>query len=383
VADNEADCTGCGTTGTGTCGNGTCFGPDESSFSTSFAAGSALAPLTSSAPAWRIDTTQGYAGGSSLKSGTTPDNGSSTVTLVTTTVAGQGLSFWYKVSSEPTWDLLRFKVDGTTRGEWSGTVNWTQFTTTLTAGSHTLVWEFRKDGSTSTSPDAGWIDELRITSPNSCGDDCSLSVDSGAGCVACAPPADDCTACNGGTEVCISGNCGGLGTTSVVETFESATWPAAFTSTSASRWTSDAAVPAPGADQGLRSAKSGAILSDSPPASTAFQRTFTVGAGGSLSFKYRVSSEPNYDFFKVTVDGTEVLSASGTVAWTDFTRALTAGNHTVVWSYSKDGSTDTGSDAAWVDLITVTDATSCAGDSCGNAGYDGGACLTCDPTACY
>jgi hypothetical protein len=380
LADNEADCTGCGTTGTGTCGNGTCFGPDESSFSTSFAAGSALAPLTSSAPAWAIDTSQGYTGGSSLKSGITPNSGSSTVTLVTTTVAGQALSFWYKVSSEPTYDLLRFKVDGTTRGEWSGTVNWTQFTTTLTAGSHTLVWEYSKDGSSAIGSDAAWIDDLRINTPNLCGDDCSLSVDSGAGCIACAPPADDCTACNGGTEVCVAGNCGGLGNTSVVETFESATWPASFTSTSATRWASSASVPAPGAGEGLRSAKSGAIGGN---ASTAFQRTFTVGAGATLAFKYRVSSEVDYDFLKVTVDGAEVLSASGEVGWTDFTRALTAGSRTVVWTYRKDGSTELGRDAAWVDLITVTDATSCAGDSCGNAGYDGGACLTCDPTACY
>ena len=108
-----------------------------------------------------------------------------------------------------------------------------------------------------------------------------------------------------------------------------------------------------------------------------------MGTGGSLAFKYRVSSEVDYDFLKVTVDGTEVLSASGTVGWTDFTRALTAGNRTVGWTYSKDASGIGGSDAAWVDLITVTDATSCAGDSCGNAGYDGGACLTCDATACY
>ena len=108
-----------------------------------------------------------------------------------------------------------------------------------------------------------------------------------------------------------------------------------------------------------------------------------MGAGATLAFKYRVSSEATYDFFKVTVDGTEVLSASGTVGWTDFSRALAAGNRTVVWTYSKDGSGTGGTDTAWVDLITVTDATSCAGDSCGNAGYDGGACLTCDPTACY
>ena len=380
LSENRVDCATCGATDSGICGNGLCRGPDEATFSSGFAAGSALAPLVSSAPAWAIDTTQGYAGGSALKSGAAPASGASTLTLVTTTTAGQGLSFWYKVGSEATYDFLRFKVDGVTRGEWSGTVAWTQFTTTLPAGTHTLVWEYRKDGSGSTTPDAAWIDELRITSPNTCGDDCSLSVDSGAGCVACAPPLDDCTACNGGTEVCISGNCGGLGNTGVAETFESATWPAAFTSTSTSRWTSDGAVPTPGAGEGLRSAKSGNIGGS---ASTAFQRTFTVGAGGSLAFKYRVSSEANYDFLKVTVDGTEVLSASGTVAWTDFSRALTAGSRTVVWTYSKDGITDGGSDDAWVDLIRVTDATSCAGDSCGNAGYDGGACLTCDPTACY
>ena len=379
VAANEEDCTTCGTTGTGICGNGTCFGPDEFALNTSFPAGSALAPLVSTVPAWAIDTTQGYTGGSALKSGPTPSSGASSVSLALTGTA-KTVSFWYKVSSEQGYDFLRFKVDGVTRGEWSGAGVWTRFTANLTAGNHTLLWEYSKDGSSSLGSDAGWIDDLTIGTPNLCGDECSLSVDSGAGCVACAAPAADCTACNGGTEVCVAGNCGGLGNTSVVETFESATWPAAFTTTSATPWSSSATVPAPGAGQGLRSAKSGNIGGST---STAFQRTFTVGAGGSLAFKYRVSSESGYDFLKVTVDGTEVLSASGTVGWTDFTRALTAGNRTVVWTYSKDASGIGGSDAAWVDLITVTDATSCAGDSCGNAGYDGGACLTCDATACY
>ena len=51
------------------------------------------------------------------------------------------------------------------------------------------------------------------------------------------------------------------------------------------------------------------------------------------------------------VDGAEIASWSGSVPWTLYTYPATAGTHTFQWSYTKDGSVDTGDDAAYVDFI--------------------------------
>ena len=43
------------------------------------------------------------------------------------------ISFWRKVSSEARYDFLRFYVDGTMRGEWSGDLDWGEFGYDVTA----------------------------------------------------------------------------------------------------------------------------------------------------------------------------------------------------------------------------------------------------------
>ncbi len=73
---------------------------------------------------------------------------------------------------------------------------------------------------------------------------------------------------------------------------------------------------------------------------------------GNISFYYRVSSELNYDYLRFYVDGSKKGEWSSEVGWTEATYAVTSGNHTFRWTYSKDGSESDGSDCAWVDLIT-------------------------------
>lgn len=72
-------------------------------------------------------------------------------------------------------------------------------------------------------------------------------------------------------------------------------------------------------------------------------------AAGNMSFWYSVSSESNYDFLTLYVDGVQKGRWSGTVGWTQATVPVTAGVHAFKWIYSKDGSVSTGSDTAWVD----------------------------------
>jgi len=80
---------------------------------------------------------------------------------VFTTVAGPGtVSFWWKVSSEPGFDLLRFLVNGQEWAVISGEIDWTARSFELGPGHQTLQWEYRKDGSVNGGQDRGWLDRV-------------------------------------------------------------------------------------------------------------------------------------------------------------------------------------------------------------------------------
>jgi len=87
------------------------------------------------------------------------------------------------------------------------------------------------------------------------------------------------------------------------------------------------------------------------------EMTVTIPAGGSAySFDYRVDSEGSYDYLRFYVDNVQEVGASwsGSVAWANYAGTLTAGTHTLSWRYSKDGSTASGLDRAFVDNISIT-----------------------------
>jgi hypothetical protein len=71
-----------------------------------------------------------------------------------------------------------------------------------------------------------------------------------------------------------------------------------------------------------------------------------------VRFWYCVSSEPTHDKFEVLIGGTVVLTASGTVDWTQSPVFNLSGATQVVFRYSKDSSVSTGDDAAFIDDLT-------------------------------
>lgn len=82
-----------------------------------------------------------------------------------TTVTGPGtLSFWWKVSSEGSYDYLTFYLDGAAHASVpaiSGEVGWTQVTgISIPSGSHALKWEYAKDSSASSGFDTAWVDQV-------------------------------------------------------------------------------------------------------------------------------------------------------------------------------------------------------------------------------
>ncbi len=81
-----------------------------------------------------------------------------------TVVSGSGtVTFWWRVSSEINSDYLKFKVDGLQGAAISGTKgSWTQVTNRIEGAgvTHTLRWEYVKNGSLASSADAGWVDDI-------------------------------------------------------------------------------------------------------------------------------------------------------------------------------------------------------------------------------
>lgn len=126
--------------------------------------GNTITPLTTSGNAnWVTQTVQKFAGTYAAASGTIADSQSSSIQYNATIPAGgSALSFYYKVSSEGSYDFLRFYIDGVQQGQWSGNVNWTQFSTPLTAGVHTLTWTYSKDSSSASGDDKAYLDNITI-----------------------------------------------------------------------------------------------------------------------------------------------------------------------------------------------------------------------------
>jgi hypothetical protein len=79
----------------------------------------------------------------------------------------------------------------------------------------------------------------------------------------------------------------------------------------------------------------------------------SVAGPGTLTYWWKVSSETNYDFLRVLLDGVSTQSISGEVDWQFRALAIPSGNHTVQWRYDKDVSINNGQDAAWIDQIQM------------------------------
>ena len=77
-------------------------------------------------------------------------------------------------------------------------------------------------------------------------------------------------------------------------------------------------------------------------------------AAGNITFQVRTSSEAGFDVLELSIDGTVAGTWSGiTTTWQPVTVPVTAGLHTVRWSYRKDASLSAGQDAAFLDAVSL------------------------------
>ncbi|NCA86066.1 MAG: T9SS type A sorting domain-containing protein [Clostridia bacterium] len=109
---------------------------------------------------WTITNVSPYEGTYSAKSGTISSNQSTSLKVTMDVMNDDEISFYHKVSSEGSYDFLRFLIDGTEKGSWSGTTQWAQATYNVSAGEHTFEWKYQKDQSVNGGSDCGWIDYI-------------------------------------------------------------------------------------------------------------------------------------------------------------------------------------------------------------------------------
>jgi hypothetical protein len=120
-------------------------------------------PWTNTSPQpWTIQsgTANAHGGTYGAKSGTIGNNASSELSITLAVGAAGNISFWRKVSSETNYDWLRFSIDGTEMGSWSGIQDWAQYSYPVQPGTHVFKWVYSKDVSMTGGSDAAWIDDI-------------------------------------------------------------------------------------------------------------------------------------------------------------------------------------------------------------------------------
>lgn len=110
---------------------------------------------------WAAVATGAYVGSHALKAATVGASQSAGISVSGSFRDGY-VSFARKVSSESGQDLLRFYIDDELQGSWSGEVAWGMVAFPISAGTHTLKWEYKKSASGSAGSDTAWIDSVNL-----------------------------------------------------------------------------------------------------------------------------------------------------------------------------------------------------------------------------
>lgn len=111
---------------------------------------------------WVITTDNVYAGNYCASSGETDDNSYTSLKITLDVEVESEMSFYKKVSSEKSYDMLQFYIDEERMDDWSGEEDWSLETYTLTEGEHILRWTYYKDVYMSSGSDCAWLDNIKF-----------------------------------------------------------------------------------------------------------------------------------------------------------------------------------------------------------------------------
>jgi hypothetical protein len=109
---------------------------------------------------WVISSSVSYDGSISARSGAISHNGISSLVIRTIYAKDDSLNFYYKVSSEPSYDFLSFKLNDVEIFKKSGEIPWTKKVVAVSAGLNKMEWSYKKDNSVSQGSDCSWIDMI-------------------------------------------------------------------------------------------------------------------------------------------------------------------------------------------------------------------------------
>jgi hypothetical protein len=307
-----------------------------------------------------------------------------------TTLAGPGaMSFWWKASTEPDFDVLTLSMDGDVIETISGEVDWTPKSILVPNGPHVFRWAYRKDSSVSLGADAAWVDEVHfqftpnvpptVTTPPtpqsvSAGGAARFSVGyigseplrfqwfKGTTPLAARPGVTGVNSASltianaqasdaGAYSVSITNDFGGLVSRSATLDIVALSLGDAMDQPTLA-WATGGEAPWKAqpttTHDGVDAAVSGSIFES--------QNTWLetrVSGPAEISFWWKVSSEDGFDLLTFEVDGSIAQTISGAIDWTQQTARLPEGDHALRWRYRKDASTSRGDDAAWVDQLVI------------------------------
>lgn len=111
---------------------------------------------------WTITSQNPFAGSKAAQSADIDHSQQSNLQIDFNVAINDTISFYKKVSSESSWDYLRFFIDGTEKNKWSGEADWSQEKFVVTPGTHTFKWSYTKDGSQSNGSDCAWLDDIKF-----------------------------------------------------------------------------------------------------------------------------------------------------------------------------------------------------------------------------
>jgi M6 family metalloprotease-like protein len=339
--------------------------------------------LSLSTKPWTAQTLITHDGSSAARSGSIGDN---TNSILQTVLTGPGtLSFWWKVSSEATYDLLSFKIGSVTQAVVSGEVDWQQKTYELPAGSQTLQWIYTKDVNGTNGLDAAFLDQVLFTlstnAPTILAQPTNQTVAPGGSATftvtATGNPLTYQWLKNGSplnhetnrTLTLLNIQPAHAGTYAVHVSNPYSTTPSSnatltvltgltlvealdapglnWTTNGNAAWTAQTTITHDGAD----AAQSGRITNSQ---ATLLQTTVT--GPGTLTFWWKASTETNFDFLTFKIGTVTQAVISGQVNWQQKTFPLGPGTNTLQWQFAKDESLYEGADAAWLDQVTFTPA---------------------------
>ena len=116
---------------------------------------------------WFVTTENPYDGLYCTKSGNIGNNQSSELSITLDLTSGGDISFFRKVSSEASYDYLKFYIDGALQDQWAGELGWAEVFFPVSSGTHEFKWVYEKDVYVSSGSDCAWIDYIIFPPYNS------------------------------------------------------------------------------------------------------------------------------------------------------------------------------------------------------------------------